>query len=556
MRPVLAALAALLVLATPAAAGTYTVHSCDSGSTSGWSPGNGGLWVAWHDGCAGGGALTARVTGWPSSFAQWTFTAPSDTDIAGFSLLRSWWTARGIFYGTPIVSIETSGAGDRYRNWRANFADWPVEAAESWEGAAGLSGQTQLHARVECGGGGSCVTENGVSAWLVLRAARIDLRDRFAPRVTAASPARLAGVVRVGWSAEDRGGGVERAVLRVDGRDAVSAPAADADGTCRRPFRNVVPCPRAVSGELALDTRALAEGRHEVDVRVLDAAGNEGAAGPWRVEVDNVAPPRPDPPHTPPPHTPPPGGPPPVGPGATPPGDARHGDAPRAATRDGLRVHAWLEARGRRLPRLTVRYGRAVTLRGQVLDVAGNPVPSAALAMAERNDGGRWRARTGLRTTSAGDFEATIRPGRNRRIRLAAARTATDLPPLTGRGWPPAADGAAAPPSPLASAALAGAARLRLLVRAPVTLAARRAGASVAVTGRVRGGRLPARGARVEIQVRERGRWVGRLVVRTRSGGRFRGTVPWRGGRRPALRALAPRQPGLPFAKGSAQASW
>src|SRR5829696_6410536 len=162
------ALALVAVLAPPAGASTYTVASCDSGSTSGWSPHSGGLWVAWHDGCAGGRALTARVTGWPSSFAQWTFAAPAHTEIAGFSLLRSWWAARGVFYGTPIVSIETSGAGDRYRNWRANFAGWPVEAAESWEGAEGLTGQTRLEARVE-------------------------LRDRAAPRVTAGSPAVLGG---------------------------------------------------------------------------------------------------------------------------------------------------------------------------------------------------------------------------------------------------------------------------------------------------------------------------------------------------------------------------
>ena len=541
------ALALVAVLAPPAGASTYTVASCDSGSTSGWSPHSGGLWVAWHDGCAGGRALTARVTGWPSSFAQWTFAAPAHTEIAGFSLLRSWWAARGVFYGTPIVSIETSGAGDRYRNWRANFAGWPVEAAESWEGAEGLTGQTRLEARVECGGGGACVTEGGVSAWLAVRAARVELRDRAAPRVTAGSPAVLAGIARVGWSAEDRGGGVERAVLRVDGRDVAAAPATDPEGTCRRPFRTVVPCPSAVSGTLALDTRALADGRHELELRVLDAAGNEGAAAPWRVVVDNVA----APPTDPPPHTDPPRSEPPPAGAATPDGAASAGGA-----NGGLRVHAWLEARGRRLRRLTVPYGRAVTVRGQVLDATGAPVPSAAVGMAERSDGGRWRARTGLRTTSAGDFEATIRPGRSRRIRLAAAGAAADVPALTGRGWPPAPAAGAASPSPAQAAALAGAARLRLLVRAPVTLTARRVADAIAASGRVAGGRLPARGARVEIQLRERGRWVGRLVVRTRSGGRFHGTLPWRGGRRSALRALAPRQPGLPFARGAAQASW
>jgi hypothetical protein len=55
----------------------------------------------------------------------------------------------------------------------------------------------------------------------------------------------------------------------------------------------------------------------------------------------------------------------------------------------------------------------------------------------------------------------------------------------------------------------------------------------------------------VELQARERGRWVTRLVVRTFRSGRYAGRL---GSAARHIRARVPHQAGLPFAAGLARA--
>ena len=59
------------------------------------------------------------------------------------------------------------------------------------------------------------------------------------------------------------------------------------------------------------------------------------------------------------------------------------------------------------------------------------------------------------------------------------------------------------------------------------------------------------RGVLVELQTRDRGRWLTRLVVRTYGSGRYAGRL---GSAARQVRARVPRQAGLPFAAGLARA--
>ena len=71
--------------AVPAEGATYTVESCNNGSSSGWAPFYSGAYSGWGNSCGvAGGALHAAISSGAGSTAGWTFTAPADTTIAGF----------------------------------------------------------------------------------------------------------------------------------------------------------------------------------------------------------------------------------------------------------------------------------------------------------------------------------------------------------------------------------------------------------------------------------------------------------------------------------------
>jgi hypothetical protein len=148
--------AALLFSPPPAGAATYTVESCTNGSISGWAPFYYGNWSAYGNSCgAAGGALLAVSSTAPNAAAGWMFTAPPDTEIAGFRLTRSYSLPANTPFGTGVVTTITGGQGNGFRTWEPNFGG-VVSAGPHTQSAAGMSGQTTLTAQVDCGGGASC----------------------------------------------------------------------------------------------------------------------------------------------------------------------------------------------------------------------------------------------------------------------------------------------------------------------------------------------------------------------------------------------------------------
>jgi hypothetical protein len=269
--------------AGPVKGATYAVESCSNGSLSGWSPFQSGLWSGWVSSCGGAaGAMQAWISTGASSGAGWTFTAPADTEIAAFRVTRAYTLPGDRPYGTGVYLLETKGSGAGYFNFRANYGG-PLGDGPSTETAAGLTGQTTLSAHVACGGGLDC-TGNGT---LNVYAARIDLRDDLAPVLSAVSGSLLApgaqkGTRAVSYSASDRGSGVYREQLVVDG-----TVRAERQLGCSSTL--VVPCPLSTSGTVTLDTTRLADGEHEVELVLWDATlANRTGHGPVRITVDNV----------------------------------------------------------------------------------------------------------------------------------------------------------------------------------------------------------------------------------------------------------------------------
>jgi hypothetical protein len=517
-------LAAAVVIVPPAWAGTYEVSGCDTRAVSGWSPQAAGPFNGYGDTCAGGGWLSLHnLIGSPGG-ASWRFDAPPGTDIAGFRVQRSYRLAAGVPWGTMVYRLETYGSGDRYRDYLPNFGGTPVAADLGWEGASGLTGQTALVVALECGGGLPCTAPGGEVA---ITATRVTLRDANAPSIAAVTggPAQsgpLRGRETLAYAARDEGGGLWRAELLVDGAVMGGGAVDGDDGRCAPPFRHVVPCRGAASQTLELDTTRVADGRHTLELRVLDAAGNEAT---WRRTV-TVA-------------------------NATPAGSAPTADPPAPRTGDpaaAARITAWLERGRRRATTATAPYGERVRIRGRITDPDGRPLTGTALEMTERlidatgrplrndlvargarhNDlvardnnlvarGRTWPAVTGVRVRPDGRFTTFTRVGPSRRIGI------------VGPG------GSRAP-------------RLTLRVRAAVSVRLTRLDDGALARGRVRGSHVP-RGTLVELQTRGGARWATRLVVRTRALGRFAGRLPAGEAR---VRARVPRQRGLPYVAGSA----
>lgn len=274
---------AMLVVAPAAArAGTYTVESCTNGSTSGWAPFYWGSYSGWGNSCGlAGGAMGAAISVQPASTAGWTFTAPADTEIAGFRLSRTYGQAANQPFGTSVVTTMT-GPSQAFYDARPNFGG-AASAGPELQTASGMRGQTTLTARLDCGGGGACTGNSS----LHVHSASIDLRDDTPPVVSSVSGSLLAtgalqGTRTIAYAAHDKGGGLRREQLLVDG-----AVVAERARECS--FGLVVPCPLGVSGTLAVDTTRLAEGQHEATLLATDATSTgTGVHGPFRFVVDNV----------------------------------------------------------------------------------------------------------------------------------------------------------------------------------------------------------------------------------------------------------------------------
>src|SRR5262249_59939767 len=105
------------------------------------------------------------------------------------------------------------------------------------------------------------------------------------------------GVLSVSFDANDTGGGISRALVKVDGQPFTqqplsAAPCSDAVPLDADPYEFIqpVPCPLAVTGaNVRVDYRNLPAGPHAVEIAVEDAAGNATAVyGPVAFPKLNV----------------------------------------------------------------------------------------------------------------------------------------------------------------------------------------------------------------------------------------------------------------------------
>ena len=515
------------ITATSASGHEMTVYSChdpagNAVGVDGWSGSvAGGPFLTYEENCAaaGDGAMTVEVgaAGYPSNAgAAWSFQAPAWASITSYTLrIADSYARPSSGSGEGEVGVEASDEADPiydYRNLGAGelgaftVARTPGDAVSS------------VYLNAACDGWlGSCPA-GATIAKADMSSATIVLHDPTSPTITSVTGAlqpgaSLTGEAEVDVGASDTGPGVYSAMLTVDGTVESTRILNENDGWCHdlgqtsdgtRAFAHPDPCPQSASGSLALNTAALADGPHTVELSVDDASGNSTIAYDGTITTHN-SPPRivtPDPP---------------TGTGT---GIANGSAASESA-------HLTLIGRS-----AITRYyrGSAMTLHGALTNSNGTPIGGAALAVSEQTADGTTRALGQARTQSDGTFTAAVTGGPSRRIEVSYRAHSGDN-----------ANSASAQVSETVRAAVS----LRIT---PTRIPAE---GTITLSGQV-AGTLPTHGVIVELLVHYRGRWEPFRTPRTNRHGRFdvgyrfqgaEGTFPFRA-------EVLGGQAGFPYATG------
>jgi hypothetical protein len=528
----LARFAALLLLALcgvmvgpcTAAAGTYDVYGCQVSlhkvvPTSGWSSVTSpwpSAWVSHYCSRYGlfGGYLSAGAVP-AGTYARWQFDAPADTSIANYTLYRyarsqggpSW--VKGYELFEDVVSSDHVVERCLTRTVRCDWLGKPVAAfgpdtfwPQNRVYRAGLDAH-HIYAVAECLAATGCPSTASQAGFAIM-STRVALRDDIRPVFTSdptgglvREDRALTGVVPADFAAVDRGSGIYRARMIIDGRGYESQVVDGNAGRCARPFTHVTPCSFAVSSRVVFNTARVADGAHVARIEVIDAAGNPTRSRPYLVTTLNH--------------------PAPNGLGAS-----------RGAR---LSAHFSSRAPHAALQRaIRVRYGDGSRLVvGRLLSQSGSPIVGASLRVLSRTrrPGGAFHEVGKVATDARGRF--AYRPGRGPSRDLRFAYRAFSL-----------------------DAADAAVCNLRLLVRAGLRLSATprrlRNGQRVLFRGRLLGG--PGRAGTIVALQALAPRALTFKTVRADRLGRFHATYRFRYTFQPTryrFRALLQAQAAYPY---------
>jgi hypothetical protein len=370
---------------------------------------------------------------------HWQWQAPPNTTLAGLDLRRAFDLAGGDNRATPSMNVmlnsqfvEQNGTsvvsgngierlGD-LSDWRAPQNRILLTDAHSISGNGLVVGLGCLGST-----GYSCPNTGSDASRVLVHSATFTLSDPSAPSVQSVGGSLLTAVDRkvhsLTISASDLGGGVYRAIVEIDGAlfaapvlDGNGGRCADAVPSTPEPyeFQHRVPCKLQVTdAQVPVDTRSLSEGPHTLRVWVEDAAGNRtSAAAPRTIGVADAT-------------------------GQQPSqhdvqqdtqANATASTAPNTASTSssglngapggaGAKLTVWHSASKRTI---RVRYGRRLTLTGELLLPTGQPVAGAIVDVLSqtRVRGSALRHVTTVRTDASGRFTYVAPAGPSRLIRF------------------------------------------------------------------------------------------------------------------------------------------
>jgi hypothetical protein len=535
-----AAVAAALSCAPIARAGNYSVSACRFG----WSPdvhlSTGDTGIPVLDYCdrpehALYAILSSSNGEVPAGDSLgWRFDAPADTAIVGFTVH---WVGRvrpptQDSAGVEALLETSSGTPGSFYVDAFDAIDSMTLADASWVRLSLLCERSPTSTPCAV----IPTTPPYMYSQFVVKSSTFTLVDRGAPTVQSVGGAALTdttwtGQEPISFSASDRGGGVYRVLVDVDGAIVESMPAVSdercADATGERNFAYPVPCPTQAAGAVSIDASRLPGGRHTVAVYLEDVGGNRTtllAPGPRFIVNDRRA----------------------VGYYANGLFLNPRFATPRLLNGDGATSNARLTAafvrqvgQGRERHRVEraareVRYSQRPTVRGTLRTPSGTPIARATVFVGQRPEGQQWRLDGGVVTDAKGRFEyRPLARQPNRRLRAVYFPFSDSHENATSQV-------------------------LKLSVRAGMTLRVNRHrlrnGDRLVFTGRVLGP-VPAAGVAVTLQAKvgKHYRSFRQLRATSRTGGRVRTVYRFERTTRPAryrFRLKVVRQAGLPFQSG------
>ena len=341
-----------------AQAQTYVVPVCNTGSApagmAGWH-----TWPGYEEGafntCDVGGAFGGYQPLDPQKFPYWEWTAPGDVRL---KTLRVW---RPLTLA-PAGNYQLFAGGDNRE--LESEQNRPLANPAEFTGLNASDVTFTVYCNDPNLACGNSPTENRVTFTRM----EMVFEDKVAPRAVGALTATASGYAT---DFTDIGGGVREAVMVVDGADVSRA------ATCPQPYTSAVPCPLSGRGEVALNTRALANGTHRVQLGLIDVAGNRTLTDAVNVEVDNPV-----------------------------------ESVPVATARPGRIVPARTSVRG--------RYNRASEIAALLADPSGAPIAGATVAVAMRTNvrGSSYAAATPAVTDARGRVTLKVPKGPSRVVRL------------------------------------------------------------------------------------------------------------------------------------------
>ena len=375
----------LLAPAVATAQNTFGVGSCHGPQPNaaigwvGYATGNG----VTANTCAANGTLRAALdadTSSGNSTAGWRFAAPAGTTIVRVRAIRR----TGGFSAAPSAQEYDSAYVLQTNDQTLESCETSRTSSCNLDLTAPLDKQglkaTFVDLQVLCTNGGlPCTRRVSVDA----AAVNVDLADPTPPVVANArtiDDGENSGMLKVSFDAADVGGGLYRALVKVDGAIAQTiplglAPCTDANPADNDPYQFTVPvpCPAIVRGAIAgVDVRSLPPGPHGVEIVVEDAAGNQTSVlGPFEFPKLNVG--------------------------------VAASSAEAAAARTG-RLRMWfVKSRTRDRKRLSSRFGTRVVTRGRLTTRSGRGIVGARIDVYHiRRDGKRRLMKTGLKTRRGG----------------------------------------------------------------------------------------------------------------------------------------------------------
>jgi hypothetical protein len=305
----------LIATAAPSAqAGRWILLSCRQpdgapAPTEGWTAtatGPLGPYSGDSNTCTAGGALSSNSSGegpqTPYAGPEWLFSAPVGSTIGGGTLTATLTSPHGqAWLGTPSATYD---AADVLANCQYNLACGTVGTL-SGTFPITHTGGSHIYAAAVCvgayEGATSCPAAGGSDATVSLSAAEIELYSHANPGGSGFGGGLLApearGAQQVTFTAIDgEGPGVYLITVAVDGQVLYSATPDSNGGSCAanttiegvRAFTSLQPCRQSETVQVPVANSALADGKHELTVRVTDAGGDSSVVYDAQLSTHNA----------------------------------------------------------------------------------------------------------------------------------------------------------------------------------------------------------------------------------------------------------------------------